>query len=101
MSALRFPFLLVLLVVVPGFGCHRGVEAVPLADDLLTLRDRFFDVATVDGRRVVVVGYGGKVLISDDAGERWRRAAAPTDRSLLRVALADGGRAWAVGQDGV
>jgi photosystem II stability/assembly factor-like uncharacterized protein len=81
-------------------GCYGAVEEVPLADDTITLRDRFFDVATLDGERVVVVGYGGKILFSEDGGGRWRRVASPTDKSLLRVAFADATTVWAVGQDG-
>ena len=79
---------------------YGKVEQVPLADDLITLRDRFFDVATKDGRRVIVVGYGGKILASRDGGEHWERVAAPTDKTLLRIRFADEKTGWIVGQDG-
>ncbi|MGH7858245.1 MAG: WD40/YVTN/BNR-like repeat-containing protein, partial [Candidatus Binatia bacterium] len=90
----------VLALVLLG-ACHRGVEPVPLVDDLITLRDRWLDVATLDGDTVVVVGYGGRILRSEDGGENWVRVEAPTDRMLARVAFADRERGWVVGQEGV
>jgi photosystem II stability/assembly factor-like uncharacterized protein len=93
--------LLGLALAVVGCQGYGTVEAVPLADDLLTLQDRFFDVATADGERVLVVGYGGKILVSDDGGEHWRRAGSPTDKALLRIGFADRETGWIAGQDGV
>ncbi|MGH7819336.1 MAG: WD40/YVTN/BNR-like repeat-containing protein, partial [Candidatus Binatia bacterium] len=82
-------------------GCHGGVEQVPLLDDLVTPRDRFFDVFTRTGDEVVVIGEGGKILRSDDAGERWVRAQTSVDAALMRIAFADRERGWVVGQGGV
>lgn len=81
-------------------ACHRGVEEAPLGSDLVTMRDRFFDVSTRDGEHVIVVGYGGKILRSDDGGTTWSRAKSDTGKALMRVGFADGDRGWAVGQDG-
>jgi photosystem II stability/assembly factor-like uncharacterized protein len=90
-----------LIALTAGCSGYGRVEEVPLADDLLTFRDRFFDVATADGERVLVVGYGGKILASDDGGTHWRRVPSPTDKSLMRIGFADREHGWIVGQDGV
>ena len=82
-------------------ACHREVEQVPLVDDKITRRDRFFDVATRDGETVWVVGYGGKILRSGDGGTTWEWIRADTDKALMRIAFADDERGWIVGQDGL
>jgi photosystem II stability/assembly factor-like uncharacterized protein len=77
------------------------VEEVALVEDVVTPRDRFFDVATVDGEHAVVVGYGGKILVTDDGGGTWTRVRSPSAGALMRVALADRDHGWIVGQNGV
>jgi len=90
-----------LAVLLLAAACHGSVEQVPLADDRVTPRDRWLDVVTFDGRDVLVVGDRGKVLRSEDGGERWARIEVPTDRALTRIAFASPERGWIVGQDGV
>ncbi|WP_395703436.1 WD40/YVTN/BNR-like repeat-containing protein [Aquabacterium sp.] len=53
------------------------------------------------GRRVVAVGQRGHVLLSDDAGARWRQAPVPVSSDLVAVHFADARLGWAVGHDGV
>ncbi|HEX7383891.1 MAG TPA: YCF48-related protein [Burkholderiaceae bacterium] len=54
------------------------------------------------GERIVAVGARGVVLLSDDAGKRWRQAqAVPVRSTLTDVHFVDAQRGWAVGHDGV
>jgi photosystem II stability/assembly factor-like uncharacterized protein len=54
------------------------------------------------GLRVVAVGEHGVVLLSDDAGKRWRQAGSvPVDSTLTAVSFIDAKRGWAVGHAGV
>jgi photosystem II stability/assembly factor-like uncharacterized protein len=51
------------------------------------------------GDRVVAVGNGGVVLLSDDDGQTWRIANTPTDELLTAVVFPTAREGWAVGQD--
>jgi photosystem II stability/assembly factor-like uncharacterized protein len=51
------------------------------------------------GSRIVAVGDHGYVVLSDDEGARWRRAAAPESPLLTAVFFVDGKHGWAVGHD--
>jgi photosystem II stability/assembly factor-like uncharacterized protein len=51
------------------------------------------------GDRVVAVGNGGVVLLSDDDGQTWRIANTPTDELLTAVVFPTTKEGWAVGQD--
>lgn len=53
------------------------------------------------GDRMVSVGEGGSVLLSDDDGATWRQAAnVPVAVALTDVAFIDARRGWAVGHSG-
>jgi len=52
------------------------------------------------GTRLVAVGNGGAVLLSDDEGATWRNAKTPTDELLTSVVFPTPTEGWAVGQDG-
>lgn len=56
------------------------------------------DVARA-GRRVVAVGEHGHIVIADDPGKAWRRAACDCTATLTAVAFADDKNGWAVGHD--
>ncbi|MDE2584475.1 MAG: hypothetical protein KGN39_03680 [Betaproteobacteria bacterium] len=57
---------------------------------------------TVAGERLVAVGEGGIVLLSDDNGRSWRQAkAVPTSVALTGVRFASANTGWAVGHSGV
>jgi photosystem II stability/assembly factor-like uncharacterized protein len=51
------------------------------------------------GTRLVAVGTGGNIMLSDDEGQSWRPAKAPTDELLTSVIFPTSGEGWAVGQD--
>jgi photosystem II stability/assembly factor-like uncharacterized protein len=51
------------------------------------------------GDRLVAVGNAGAVLLSDDGGDTWRAAKAPTDELLTGVMFTTPKEGWAIGQD--
>ncbi|QCP51689.1 glycosyl hydrolase [Trinickia violacea] len=58
--------------------------------------------ATHAGKRLVVVGDHGVVLLSDDDGKHYRQArSVPVDSTLTSVSFADEHNGWAVGHWGV
>jgi photosystem II stability/assembly factor-like uncharacterized protein len=55
---------------------------------------------TREGDRLLVVGEQGRILWSDDAGERWKQARVPVSLAITSVAFAGDGGAWATAHDG-
>lgn len=53
------------------------------------------------GTRLVAVGDGGLVILSDDDGKSWRQASVPVGVTLTSVRFATPKRGWAVGHSGV
>ena len=51
------------------------------------------------GTRLVAVGNGGAVLLSDDEGATWRTAKTPTDELLAAVVFPTPKEGWIAGQD--
>ncbi len=83
-------------------GCHRVEEPLPpLPERLISISDKFFDVAALDADTAIVVGYGGKILRTEDGGFTWARIPSGTDEALYRVRFVDSQRGWICGQDGV
>jgi len=78
----------------PNDFANKPAEIEPLASQSLLL-----DLATA-GRRLVVVGERGHVLLSDDQGKSWRQArSVPTRAMLTAVFFVDSEYGWAVGHD--
>jgi photosystem II stability/assembly factor-like uncharacterized protein len=84
-----------------------AVRAAPYAVDgparsrASALRGTLLDV-TIAGARLVAVGERGHVLLSDDAGKRWRQAqSVPTRATLTCVYATDARTLWAAGHGGV
>jgi len=57
--------------------------------------------ATRAGKRIVAVGEHGYVIISDDEGTTWQRAAGLRRTMLTAVRFADDRHGWLVGHDGL
>jgi photosystem II stability/assembly factor-like uncharacterized protein len=83
-------------------GCHREVELPPLPESKISiLGDRFFDVKALSAERALVVGYGGKILETNDSGRSWEIVDTPTDRALYNIRFADGQHGWICGESGL
>jgi photosystem II stability/assembly factor-like uncharacterized protein len=83
-------------------GCRREeAPDVPLLARLIGVSDKFYDVQALDADHAVVVGYGGKILITADGGFTWSQAVTPTDGALYRVRFVDANTGWVSGQDGI
>jgi photosystem II stability/assembly factor-like uncharacterized protein len=94
--------LLGLASLAAGSGCHREeVHEVPLLARLIGVSDKFYDVQALDADHAVVVGYGGKILLTADGGFTWTKAVTGTDGALYRVHFVDNNNGWVSGQDGI
>ena len=82
-------------------GCHKEVQDVPLLARLIGISDKFYDVQALDADHAIVVGYGGKILITSDGGFTWSQAPSGTDGALYRVRFVDANTGWISGQDGI
>lgn len=106
-SALTGSFVLSLLSAVPVAGLCTTVSAQP--KDVLerpalmsprAARSVLLAVARAD-KRLVAVGEGGIVLLSDDNGKTWRQTHVPVSTTLTNAHFVDGKNGWAVGHSGV
>ncbi|WAH55378.1 YCF48-related protein [Pseudomonas silvicola] len=53
------------------------------------------------GKRLVAVGPGGYIVVSDDQGNTWVQKPSPVSSDLTAVAFATAEQGWAIGHDGV
>jgi len=89
-------------VTLIGTGCHKEVEMTPLIDRKVAITDRFYDVEALSPERALVVGYGGKILETQDGGATWTRVSSGTkDLALYNATFVDATIGWIVGQDGL
>ena len=95
------PLLLGLALIAVGSGCHREVEDVPLISRMINISDRFYDVQAIDKAHAIVVGYGGKILMTSDGGFTWTRMPSGTNQALYRVRFVDANTGWIAGQSGL
>lgn len=92
---------LALLAVLTTAGCHRELEDVPLATQKVYVSDKFFDVAVMDEKRALVIGYGGKIIETTDGGFTWDQVPSGTEKALYSIDFAPGKKVgWIVGQEG-
>lgn len=83
-------------------GCTRHEESLPpLPNPLIRLSDKFFDVAALGPERAIVVGYGGKILLTEDGGFTWQRIPSGTDVALYRVRFVTSELGWIGGEEGL
>ena len=82
-------------------ACHGEVEMTPLIDRKIYLTDKFYDVQPLSPEKAIIVGYGGKILLTNDAGRTWEVAQSNTDGAIYKVAMTDATNGWAVGQAGL
>lgn len=91
-----------LIAVTLAYAQSPGVQE-PNARPAIQVRAALGSVlldATHAGKRLVVVGERGIVLLSDDNGQTWRQARVPVSITLTRVRFASSIMGWAVGHYG-
>ncbi len=91
-----------IVLVALTLGCHHEVEMTPLIERTIYPRtDRFYDVQALSKDRVIVVGYGGKIVETRDRGMNWTVLPSGVDVALYGVKFVDENKGWIVGQDGL
>jgi photosystem II stability/assembly factor-like uncharacterized protein len=93
--------ILAALLVAGAAGCHSQPESVPLIDRKIAITDKFYDVAALGPERAIVVGYGGKILETRDAGKTWALLPSGTDVALYSIEFVSADNGWIAGQDGL
>ena len=100
---IRFTYfwpLLLLLGMLPA--CHQEeVKDVPLSNRLIVVTDKFYDVKAISAEKAIVVGYGGKILLTADGGKTWQAKPSGTEVALYNVKFVDEQNGWICGQDGL
>lgn len=91
-----------------GAATDSGGEPLDPLDPLVSPAAKFKQPASAvlisiarAGSRLVAVGDGGLVILSDDEGQNWRQASVPVGVTLTSVRFATPERGWAVGHSGV
>jgi photosystem II stability/assembly factor-like uncharacterized protein len=92
---------LLCLVVTLLAACTTEVADAPLSTRLISIRDKFYDVKALSPEKAMVVGYGGKVLVTTDAGKTWQLRESGTDLALYNVEFVDDQIGWISGQNGL
>lgn len=90
-------------------GIHWRIEHAPVPSSWGTSQPGFpapmgtylMSVSFVDARRGWVVGDGGVILATHDAGTVWRRQPSGASGNLLAVCFIDDRRGWLVGDGGL
>ena len=98
---IRFRLWLLLFPLYLFWACTHEEAEVPLSTQLISVRDKFYDVEALSPEQAVVVGYNGRILITTDAGKTWQAKDSGTDLALYSVAFADPQTGWISGQDGL
>jgi photosystem II stability/assembly factor-like uncharacterized protein len=89
-------------VLLLSAGCHGEIDYLPLAEQKIYVSDKFFDVAVLDPKNAIVIGYGGKMITTADGGFTWSQTDLGTNKSLYSIDFApDGKTGWVVGQEGL
>lgn len=82
----------------PAINGRAQISAAPVADPIHAP----LYAAAHAGRRIVVVGEHGVIVLSDDAGQTFRQARmVPTQALLTSLSFVDDKQGWAAGHDGV
>jgi len=83
-------------------GCHGDANWEPLTEQKIYVSDKFFDVAVLDPKRAMIVGYGGKIIETTDGGFSWKQVSSGTDQSLYSIDFTDDGQTgFIVGEAGL
>jgi len=89
------------LLLLSFTACHQDIKEVPLKTPLTGVSDKFYDVKALSPEKALVVGYGGKILMTTDGGRTWKAKASGTEVALYNVQFVDEQNGWISGQDGL
>jgi photosystem II stability/assembly factor-like uncharacterized protein len=82
-------------------ACHREVKVPPLIERNITLSDVFFDVWPTGPQRAFVVGARGKLLLTEDGGNHFKRIKLASDLAIFGIQMTDAENGYLCGQDGL
>jgi len=83
-------------------GCHHEVpDDIPMLESKIGFPDRFYDVQALSADEAVIVGYAGKILKTEDAGQTWSQLPSGTRDALYAVDWVDDRHVWVTGQEGL
>lgn len=82
-------------------ACRDEVRDIPLSTRAITVSDKFYDVKALSPEKAIIVGYGGKILMTTDGGKGWQAKSSGTELALYNVKFADAQNGWVSGQDGL
>ncbi|MEA3500107.1 MAG: YCF48-related protein [Candidatus Marinimicrobia bacterium] len=104
MRAVEFRGDVGIIVASKGYIYTTSPTAVANGDSLVEVfvepdGDDFYDVEFINDFLVYVVGEGGKIYKSVDAGENWTQETSPTTETLNKVRYRNG-KLWAIGKSG-
>lgn len=97
----RSQALLWLLFLVLLTSCHGETKEVPIHISLMGINDKFYDVKALSLEKAIVVGYGGKILMTADGGRTWKAKSSDTELALYNVQFVDTQNGWISGQSGL
>jgi photosystem II stability/assembly factor-like uncharacterized protein len=84
------------------FACSQPeIAEVPLDNSLMSLADKFYDVEALSAEKAVVIGYGGRILVTTDKGKTWKVKPSGTELALYDVEFTDDKNGWICGQSGI
>ncbi len=67
----------------------------------IAVTDKFYGVQALSPHKAVVVGYGGKILMTQDGGRSWQEKPSGTELALYDVQFVDERTGWISGQGGL
>ena len=82
-------------------ACHREVAVPPLVERNITLSDVFFDVWPTSPDRAFIVGARGKLLLTEDGGQHFKRISLGNDLAIFGIRMTDADNGYLCGQDGL
>jgi photosystem II stability/assembly factor-like uncharacterized protein len=100
-SCPRWGRVILALAAIMVAACHREVAVPPLAERNITLSDLFFDVWPTGPDRAFIAGARGKLLLTEDGGQHFKRIDLGSDLAIFGIQMADADNGYLCGQDGL
>ena len=99
--SLKWPGLILAIAALTIAGCHREIRVPPLVDRNITLSDVFFDVWPTSADRAFISGARGKLLLTEDGGQHFKRIKLGSDLAIFGIQMTDAENGYLCGQDGL